>query len=144
MSDAVNHPSHYNTGKIEVIEVIEDQGLNFNRGNAFKYIARAGKKDSANEAQDLEKARWYLAREIELLLAAKSGRDACRPNEMKKDDVVPEKGGLEFTSRLLIENEKLKTALERACTVIQRKIALADDPKLDEQFTEWLELAISK
>lgn len=52
----VTHPSHYNAGKIEVIEAIEDWRLNFHRGNAVKYIARAGKKDPNKEIEDLEKA----------------------------------------------------------------------------------------
>lgn len=63
----VNHPSHYNTGKIEVIDFIEDQDLNFSRGNAVKYIVRAGKKDKATEVEDLQKASWYINREIERL-----------------------------------------------------------------------------
>ena len=67
MTDNVNHPSHYTDGKIEVINFIEDKGLNFHRGNAVKYISRAGKKDSAKEIEDLEKAVWYLQREIEKL-----------------------------------------------------------------------------
>jgi hypothetical protein len=61
--DSVNHPSHYNFGKYEVIDVIEDWGLGFNLGNAIKYIARAGHK--GDKLTDLEKARWYLEREIE-------------------------------------------------------------------------------
>ena len=60
---AVNHPSHYNVGKIEVIDAIEDWGLNFSLGNAVKYIARADHKGKPIE--DLEKARWYIEREIE-------------------------------------------------------------------------------
>lgn len=60
----VNHPSHYNTGRIEVIEFIEDQNLNFNLGNAVKYISRAGKKDPKKFREDLEKAIWYLNREL--------------------------------------------------------------------------------
>ena len=64
MNDNVNHPSHYTDGKIEVIDFIEDKGLNFHRGNAVKYIARAGKKDPAKEVEDLRKAVWYLNREI--------------------------------------------------------------------------------
>lgn len=67
MNDSVNHPSHYTDGKIEVIDFIEDKGLNFHRGNAVKYIARAGKKEPAKEIEDLEKAVWYLQREIEKL-----------------------------------------------------------------------------
>lgn len=64
MNDVVNHPSHYTDGKIEVIDFIEDKGLNFHRGNAVKYIARAGKKDPSKEIEDLRKAVWYLNREI--------------------------------------------------------------------------------
>lgn len=66
-NDVVNHPSHYTDGKIEVIDFIEDKGLNFHRGNAVKYIARAGKKDKSKEVEDLRKAVWYLNREIERL-----------------------------------------------------------------------------
>ena len=64
MSDAVNSPSHYTDGKIVVIDFIEDKGLNFHRGNAIKYIARAGKKNPQKEVEDLQKAVWYLNREI--------------------------------------------------------------------------------
>lgn len=67
----VNHPSHYNVGKIEVIDAIEDWGFGegFNKGNAIKYIARAAKKDPAKEIEDLEKAAWYINREIQRLKA---------------------------------------------------------------------------
>lgn len=67
MGDAVDHPNHYNTGGIEVIDAIEAWGFGegFNRGNAIKYIARAGHKDS--EIEDLKKAAWYIQREIERL-----------------------------------------------------------------------------
>jgi len=64
---SVDHPSHYNTGKIEVIDFIEDQNLNFSRGNALKYLVRAGVKDKAKEVEDLQKAVWYINREIEVL-----------------------------------------------------------------------------
>jgi hypothetical protein len=62
--EKVNHPSHYNAGRIEVIDFIEDQNLNFNLGNAVKYISRAGKKDPEKFREDLEKAIWYLNREL--------------------------------------------------------------------------------
>lgn len=67
MNDVVNHPAHYTDGKIEVIDFIEGKGLNFHRGNAVKYIVRAGKKDPGKEVEDLQKAVWYLNREIERL-----------------------------------------------------------------------------
>lgn len=73
MTDNVNHPSHYIDGKIEVIDFIEDKGLNFHRGNAVKHIARAGKKDPNKEIEDLQKAAWYLNREIMRLEKSKGG-----------------------------------------------------------------------
>jgi hypothetical protein len=63
MSNQVDHPEHYQANGIEAIEVIEGFNLNFNLGNAIKYILRADKK--GNKKQDLEKAQWYLKREIE-------------------------------------------------------------------------------
>ena len=60
--DNVNHPSHYNTGKIEVIDAIEDWRLGFHEGNVVKYIARA--KHKRHELEDLKKAKWYLDRRI--------------------------------------------------------------------------------
>lgn len=59
----VSHPKHYNQGKYEPIDVIDDWKLNFNLGNAVKYIARAEYKGKPIE--DLEKARYYLDYEIE-------------------------------------------------------------------------------
>ena len=66
-TNAVNHPSHYNKGKIEVADFISDQKLNFDRGNAVKYVCRAGSKDPDKEIQDLEKAIWYINHEIKVL-----------------------------------------------------------------------------
>lgn len=63
----VDHPAYYNTGKIEVIDFIQDKDLNFSRGNAVKYIVRAGIKDPAKEIEDLEKAVWYINAEIRRL-----------------------------------------------------------------------------
>ena len=65
--DVVNKPSHYTDGGIETIDFIEAKGLDFNLGNAVKYISRAGKKDPSKKVEDLEKARWYLNREIAIL-----------------------------------------------------------------------------
>ncbi len=88
-SDSVNHPSHYNKGKIEVIEFIEDQKMNYHIGNLTKYIARAGHKDPSKEVEDLEKARWYLDRYIEVLKAAKENREPKRPNQMVTKNTLP-------------------------------------------------------
>ena len=75
MNDIVNHPSHYTDGKIEVIDFIEEKQLNFHRGNAIKYIARAGKKNKEKEIEDLEKAVWYINREIQRLEKLKKSKD---------------------------------------------------------------------
>ena len=64
MEEQVNHPSHYVKG-IEPIEVIESWDLNFSLGNAIKYILRSPYKDK--QIEDLEKARWYIYREINRL-----------------------------------------------------------------------------
>ena len=57
-SELVNHPEHYNQGKIEVIDAILDWELDFIEGNVVKYIARSRHKSS--RVGDLKKARWYL------------------------------------------------------------------------------------
>lgn len=58
------HPKHYNTGKYEVIDVIEDWKLGFNLGNVLKYVGRADHKGAPTP--DLYKALFYLNREIAL------------------------------------------------------------------------------
>lgn len=62
--EMVDHPSHYNMGRIEVIDAIEDWNLGFHDGNAVKYIARANHKGQRD--QDLRKAIWYLERLIDV------------------------------------------------------------------------------
>ena len=62
-ADPVNHPPHYKVGGIETIDFIEAKQLNYNLGNVVKYITRADHK--GNRKQDLEKAMWYLKREVE-------------------------------------------------------------------------------
>ena len=65
MTDPVNHPSHYTTYPVEVIQLTA--WMNFCRGNAVKYIARAGLKDPEKEIEDLKKAAWYISYEIDRL-----------------------------------------------------------------------------
>jgi hypothetical protein len=60
--DMVNHPKHYNVDGYEVIDIIDAFKLNFNMGNALKYLLRADRK--GNKEQDINKAIWYLQREI--------------------------------------------------------------------------------
>ena len=64
-ADPVNHPAHYKTGGIETIDFIEAKKLGYNLGNVVKYITRADHK--GNRRQDLEKAKWYLERELSSL-----------------------------------------------------------------------------
>ena len=70
--DPVNRPSHYTDGKIECIDYIQDkltpdEFQGFCKGNALKYISRAGKKDPSKKVEDLNKAIWYLKRSIDAL-----------------------------------------------------------------------------
>lgn len=62
--DDVNHPSHYTShpSGVECIQITEH--MNFNLGNAIKYVWRAGLKNEATTVQDLEKAVFYINREI--------------------------------------------------------------------------------
>ena len=66
-NDAVEHPSHYTSDPsgIECISITRHR--NFNVGNAFKYLWRAGLKDDAKQVEDLRKAIWYINDEIERL-----------------------------------------------------------------------------
>lgn len=67
MTDIINHPPHYkqHPSGIECIEIT--RWMNFNLGNAVKYLWRAGLKDGNPSTQDLEKAIWYIRDEIERL-----------------------------------------------------------------------------
>lgn len=74
MNDNVNRPAHYTAFPVEPIEVLEH--LNHNRGAACKYLIRAGLKDPAKEIEDLEKASWYVSREIARVKAQREKRAA--------------------------------------------------------------------
>ena len=66
MNDNINHPQHYTgvTAEIECIDIARH--LNFQLGNALKYVWRAGKKGgSTMELEDLKKALWYLEDSIQ-------------------------------------------------------------------------------
>jgi hypothetical protein len=72
--EMVNHPDHYQgNGGMEVIDIIENYDLGFSLGNAIKYILRSNKKGSAK--QDLEKAIWYIRREINNLVEEEDSED---------------------------------------------------------------------
>lgn len=64
-SDNVSHPPHYANGWSNGAEVIDlTEHLSFCAGNVVKYVCRAGRKDPGKHVEDLEKARWYIDREI--------------------------------------------------------------------------------
>jgi len=68
--DPVTAPPHYTDGGIETIDYLRakltpDEFKGFCKGNALKYISRAGKKGEAK--QDYEKAKWYLDKLIETI-----------------------------------------------------------------------------
>ena len=74
--EMINHPNHYKFGEnnqYEVIKVCEAWGLHQDAYlfNVVKYVARAGKKDTSKEIEDLKKAAFYLDRRIKLLENAK-------------------------------------------------------------------------
>ena len=76
MFDNVHKPSHYTEGrKHEPKDVIRDWGLNFNLGNAVKYLARAGRKDDI--VQDLRKAQEYIQFEIDAILLERETGSRC-------------------------------------------------------------------
>jgi len=65
MAEKVNHPPHYGGDTVyEVVKVIEAWELNYNIGNAVKYIGRHGKKSGSDPIEDLRKSIWHLNREI--------------------------------------------------------------------------------
>jgi DNA-binding transcriptional MerR regulator len=78
MSDLINHPPRYTASDIEPIDVIEAWKLGFHLGNTVKYIARAEHKGSS--VQDLEKAMWYLNREILRRKKAESRKPKAESN----------------------------------------------------------------
>lgn len=76
-TDVVNHPRHYNNiAGVECIDVVRE--FNFNRGNAIKYIWRAGAK--GDEVEDLCKAVWYLEDEIKRLRRSRAADDIRAAN----------------------------------------------------------------
>ena len=71
--DEIDHPNHYNQGKIEVIDFLEDQLLDFRLANVIKYICRYRYKGTP--LKDLKKAQWYLNRYIEWYEKTQGGKE---------------------------------------------------------------------
>lgn len=107
--DNINHPSYYTQGNIETIDYIEDKKLGYHLGNVIKYVSRAGKKVGSSEIDDLKKAKWYLARHIELL----------GENRVKKIDVWNE-------TKMYIDGTEFKST-KIFCPHCGEKIILDED-----------------
>lgn len=74
MTDDPVNPRHYAfPGGVQVADITDH--LCFNRGSAIKYLARAGRKDPSRELEDLEKALWYVNREIELVRSRQADKE---------------------------------------------------------------------
>jgi len=90
MDDPVNHPAHYCDGGIETIDYLRaklprEQFLGFLRGNALKYLSRAGKK--GNAAEDFAKAEWYMRK----LAEESEGMTKPEAGEQLPKDLPPRK-----------------------------------------------------
>lgn len=85
MKELVNHPKHYNShpSGVECIDIIEHHNLNI--GNAIKYLWRQGLKDGNPAVQDLEKARFYIDREIKRIAPQQTVLDM---EKLKAGDMI--------------------------------------------------------
>jgi len=79
MTDLVNHPPHYGShpSGVECITITEH--MNFCIGNAIKYLWRAGLKDGTDMVLDLQKAVWYINREIQRCMSTEEPTKADAP-----------------------------------------------------------------
>jgi hypothetical protein len=104
--EQVVHPSHYGgaADPYEAIKVIEAWDAGFNVGSALKYIRRAGRKVGQTKVVDLEKARFYIDREIQLDL----GRRPAEVVRSQEADIT------DLRARLArVEAQRLATELDR-------------------------------
>lgn len=94
IEDAVNHPPHYTKYDIECIDVSEN--LNFNLGNALKYVWRH--RDKGNPEIDLEKAEWYLRREV----LRRNSFSTYKPSLLEAVNQFEDAGIREILTRILV------------------------------------------
>ena len=117
-------PDYYKSGGMEAREVIKAYDLNFNLGNAFKYISRAGKKGHEDKKiEDLKKAITYLNFEIEDIKEANKKKLIeekirlspileSKQSEMDKMKVRWIKGGKEPEFKITVNNSESKSDYE--------------------------------
>ena len=117
----VDHPAHYNKGGIECIDAMEsafgaEAVITFCKLNAFKYIWRAGNKEGSSKVEDLDKARWYLNRAMEMLTPVAEeepkreiGIGIKMPSELKDEHTI--KDFANFVTLALAHNEDVSDSL---------------------------------
>lgn len=88
MANTVDHPDHYKAGNLEVIDIIEEYGLDFHLGNAVKYILRAGRK-TEDPVEDLEKAVWYIQRFLDYKIRYTLTPKGKAVAELLKEGIYP-------------------------------------------------------
>lgn len=130
-SDPINNPSHYNTGKFKVIDFIEDAGLatGFNLGNAIKYLSRAGHKQGNTTLQDIEKAEWYIKRQIGYW-NKEDGVELMPTGKIDVIDYIDDKSlsynlgrAVELVHEALCADDMMSVScLQEALTCVQREI----------------------
>jgi len=143
VSDPVNHPKHYNAGKFEVIDVIDDWKLGFALGNTVKYIARAAHKGS--ELEDLKKAAWYLNHRIEELSGSANDHYLCPfckslsfGKRANAEEVFCTCGAtVKWSSKIDVDS----TEREQLCKLTLKLMNMTDTTKLEDALRD-LELAM--
>lgn len=148
MKDNLN-PSYYKNAWSNGAELIDiTENLNFCRGNAVKYIARAGAKSRETEIEDLKKALWYINRELTLLEASSKkaigpGKSAITPDYYNKAwsngtaliDVVEHLNfcrgnAIKYVARAGVKSaDREKEDLEKARWYLNREIGRLEDEK---------------
>ncbi len=136
MSDAVNHPKHYNAhpSGVEAIEMC--RLLPFSIGNAVKYLMRAGLKDASSTKQDLLKAAWYLndqASDPDFCISVKAMRIAKKIMEAE-----PYGTSLYCLLALLANLSWDAEELARLSAAVEREaMELKDEEKKTESYYVW-------
>lgn len=119
IEDRVNHPPHYTQHPIECIDVSEN--LNFNLGNALKYVWRHTEK--GNSKEDLAKAEWYLRREV----IRRHNQESYKPSLAEAITQFDDSAHQEILSRILLGavDPKNCSDLAKAISLIRLKMGVA-------------------
>ena len=131
MSDSVHKPKHYTEGrKHEPKDVIRDWDLNFNRGSAVKYIARAGRKE--DELEDLEKAREFLTFEIDAIKAERSKEKEAKKVTFKHIPIGLYDKPLKISTGAKIKTPKEEKPEGKSVKCVRMTVNIPDHMNIDE------------